>query len=114
MKNRIFILGFMLACYWVHAQQDWQEDVFLKRLIAKKIKYNKSIKVGYGIQIYNGDEVKARTIKAIFERKYPKIDIKLTYKEPEWKVQTIIYHDRLMAEKNLKAIQETYPNARIF
>ena len=125
-KNKTIAFLVLMMCFWiqgVYAQNthptrdeiyDGNIDVMIKKMVEKKIAFNKSIKVGYCIQIYNGNEIIAQKIfEKIFE-KYPNQIFFLRYKEPDWKVQTKIYHDKRIAKKVLKNIQKQFPNARIF
>ena len=89
-------------------------DLLIEKMVEKKIAYNHKIKVGYRIQIYNGDEITAQKIVQKLLEKHSEKGILLLYKEPDWKVQTKIYHDKLSAKKALKSIQKQFPNARIF
>ena len=43
--------------------------------------------IGYRIQLYNGSEKRAKTIRAKFRIEFPSIETYLKYNAPEWKIQ---------------------------
>ncbi|MFC2110382.1 hypothetical protein ACFLRU_02035 [Bacteroidota bacterium] len=85
----------------------------LDSLIYKKRAYNKSIKNGFCIQLYNGNEKMAINKIAKFKKNFPDIKVFRTYKVPEWKIQTEVYRTRLEADRVLNLIQKKYPGARV-
>ncbi len=105
MNFRLFSIAFILTFYTgitsISAQNNINSSKEIKSLIAKKRSYNKTYGFGYRIQLYNGNEKKARSYQAKFKVEFPGIYSKLTYKAPEWKVQVGNYKTRLEADKAL-------------
>ena len=104
---------FMVVSFQKTQAQRVQKEV-LERLVEKKRNYNKTQKIGYRIQIYNGNEQKARRIKKTCEILFPEVKIILRYKIPDWKVQTQFFNTRLEADRFLLKIQKEYFSARVF
>jgi outer membrane lipoprotein-sorting protein len=103
MKNTLF-LKIVLFCLFVNtgilsSQNATNESKYVKNLLEKKRDYNKSVGFGYGIQIYYGTEKNAKSKNARFHILYPKVQTKLVYNNPEWKVQVGNYKTRLEADR---------------
>jgi hypothetical protein len=103
MKNTLF-LKIVLFCLFVNtgilsSQNATNESKDVKDLLEKKRDYNKSVGFGYGIQIYYGTEKNAKSKNARFHILYPKVQTKLVYNNPEWKVQVGNYKTRLEADR---------------
>jgi outer membrane lipoprotein-sorting protein len=103
MKNTLF-LKIVLFCLFVNtgilsSQNATNESKDVKDLLEKKRDYNKSVGFGYGIQIYYGTEKIAKSKNARFHILFPKIQTKLVYNNPEWKVQVGNYKTRLEADR---------------
>ncbi len=103
MKNTLF-LRIILFCLFVNtgvlcSQNVTTESKDIQNLLEKKRAYNKSVGFGYGIQIYYGTEKIAKSKNARFHILYPKVQTKLVYNNPEWKVQVGNYKTRLEADR---------------
>ncbi|PWG06088.1 SPOR domain-containing protein [Polaribacter aquimarinus] len=91
-----------------YAQDKTVSTKEIKDLIAKKRAFNKKHGFGYRIQLYNGNEQKARKFRARFRIEFPNNEIKLVYRAPEWKVQVGNYKTKLEADKDLIKFQEKF------
>jgi hypothetical protein len=100
----LFLSGFTK----VSAQNDTNSSKQIKELIAKKRDYNKRTGFGYRIQLYNGQETKAKRYKANFSIEFPTISSKLVYNAPDWKVHVGNYKTKLEADKDVLLFQEKF------
>lgn len=117
MKKRSIILSFILVIvigiFNTNAQDNITENKDITILINKKRQYNKHNGTGYRIQLYNGLERKAKSLRSRFQIEYPGVYTKLVYKSPEWKVQIGNYKTRLEADRSLNEIREKFNGAII-
>ena len=74
----------------------------------KKRSFNNTYGFGYRIQLYNGNEQKAKSFKARFNVEFPGNSSKLIYNTPEWKVQVGNYKTKLEADKDLVKFQKKF------
>lgn len=79
-------------------------------LLEKKKKYNKLVGSGYTIQLYNGNELKAKKLLARFKIEFPETDAKLLYETPDWKVQVGQYKVKLDADRASLLFKEEFNN----
>ncbi|MDE1205177.1 SPOR domain-containing protein [Tenacibaculum larymnensis] len=105
----LFIIGG--SVFNVKAQDKLTENKDIISLIEKKRAYNKHNGSGYRIQLYNGLERRARSLRNRFKIEYPDVYTKLTYKAPEWKIQVGNYKTRLHADRALNEIREKFSGA---
>jgi hypothetical protein len=103
MKDTLF-LKIILFCLLVNigtirSQNVTNESKEIQSLLEKKRDYNKSVGFGYSIQIYYGTEKTAKSKHAKFHVLHPKVDTKLVYNNPEWKVQVGNYKTKLEADR---------------
>ena len=80
-------------------------------MIAKKRAYNGNNGTGFRIQLYNGQENRARNILRNFKSKFPGTYTKLRYEQPDWKAQVGSYKSRLDADRALNKIREKFSGA---
>ncbi len=101
-----------LICFVFSVNLSAQEEQKIDAVLAKKIEYNKSNRLGNGfkIQLYNGNESKAYRIKGNFEAAYG-IVAALSYESPEWKVRVGNYKTRLEADRALLTFKEKFGGA---
>ncbi len=115
MKKRSVILSFILVIIYgvfnINAQEQITKNKEITTLINKKRQYNKNNGTGYRIQLYNGLERKAKSLRSRFQVEYPGVYTKLVYKSPEWKVQIGNYKTRLEADRSLNKIREQFNGA---
>lgn len=115
MKKQKFIFSFLLVLiggiYFANGQANYTENKDIISLIEKKREYNKNNGSGYRIQLYNGLEKRARSFRGRFQVEFPGIYTKLSYDEPEWKIQVGNYKTRLQADRALNKIREKFNGA---
>ena len=113
MKNTIFVsflfLFLILGTHNIAAQNNANKSsAQIKRLINKKRAFNKTYGYGYRIQIYYGDETKARSVLNKFQLAFPEVYTKLDYNKPDWKVQVGNYKTKLEADKAVISFSEEF------
>ncbi len=112
MKRKSFylILVFFLFAGTISfsAQNKTNASKQVKNLIAKKRAFNKKFGYGYTIQIYYGEETKARSYKSKFKINYPGTYTKLDYNQPYWKVLVGNYKTKLEADKAVISFSEKF------
>lgn len=92
----------------VSAQNATNSSPQIKRLIAKKRAFNKSYGHGYIIQIYYGNETRARSLRNKFRLEFPEVITKLDYDKPDWKVLVGNYKTKLEADKAVLNFSEKF------
>ncbi|WP_299106487.1 SPOR domain-containing protein [uncultured Tenacibaculum sp.] len=105
------LIVLVLGIYSGNAQSKLTNDKSINSLIEKKREFNKRNKIGYRIQLYNGLERTAKSIRGRFRVEYPNISTKLSYESPEWKIQVGNYKTRLDADRALNKIREKFSGA---
>jgi len=113
MKYTIFVsflfLFLILGTHNIAAQNNANKSsAQIKRLINKKRAFNKTYGYGYRIQIYYGDETKARSVLNKFQLAFPEVYTKLDYNKPDWKVQVGNYKTKLEADKAVISFSEEF------
>lgn len=112
MKNKLFFstalfLIFILSGN-ISAQNNTTSSPQIKRLIAKKRAFNKDYGYGYIVQIYYGNETKARSLRKKFQVNFPEVYTKLDYNKPDWKVLVGNYKTKLEADKAVLQFSEKF------
>ena len=102
-----FSVILLLGNYTVSAQEQVDDSKKVKIFINKKRDYNKQNGSGYRIQLYNGTENRAKSLRGKFSVEFPNIKTYLKYTSPEWKIQvgnykTVLEADKALLEINLK------------
>lgn len=89
------------------------QDSRFEQLLSEKRKINPSITVNdkYKIQIFYGDNEKARKTLSDFRREFKNTDGTIIFASPTYKVWVGSYKSRIDAERALKDIQRKYPYA---
>ena len=112
MKNKLIFTAFItclfLGAYNVSAQNSINSSPQIKDLIEKKRAYNKNYGFGYRIQIYYGNETRAKSLRYKFRTEFPNIYHTLKYDQPYWKVQVGNYKTKLEAEKAIILFKEKF------
>jgi hypothetical protein len=112
MKKKSFysllILFLYVGTVSISSQNKTNSSKQIKNLIAKKRSFNKNYGFGFRVQIFYGDESKARKAQSKFKINFPGVDTKLIYKAPEWKVQVGNYKTKLEADKAIILISEKF------
>lgn len=104
----VSILMLFIGSFGASAQNQNNDNEKIKDLISKKRTYNKSFGFGYRIQLYNGNERRAKSIKSRFNTEFPNVFSQLKYNAPEWKVQVGNYKTKLEADKALQLFQKEF------
>jgi hypothetical protein len=112
MKNKaffsFFFLLFIVGTSSFSAQNKTNSSNEIKRLISKKRSYNRSYGYGYRVQIYYGNETKARSLHNKFKANFPNTYTKLDYDKPDWKVLVGNYKTKLEADKAVISFSEKF------
>ncbi|MBU3011241.1 SPOR domain-containing protein [Polaribacter vadi] len=112
MKNNAFLgfifLLFIFCSQGITAQNITNSSPEIKRLITKKRSFNKTYGYGYIIQIYYGNETKARSLRSKFRLEFPGVYTELDYNKPDWKVLVGRYKTKLEADKAIINFSEKF------
>ena len=112
MKNRLFLvvvfMFFFTGTNTLYAQNSTNSSPKINELITKKRDYNKKNGFGYRIQLYYGNEVKAKSTISKFKYMFPGVYAKLVYDNPEWKAHVGNYKTKLEADKDLLLFKENF------
>ena len=112
MKNSIILFLFLAFSFLTttvsNAQNNTNASESVRKLIAKKRAFNKKYGYGYRIQLYYGNETKARSTQSKFKVLFPLIYTKLVYNQPNWKVLAGNYKTKLEADKALMSFSEKF------
>lgn len=112
MKNSIILFLFLAFSFLTttvsNAQNNTNASESVRKLIAKKRAFNKKYGYGYRIQLYYGNETKARSTQSKFKVLFPLIYTKLVYNQPNWKVLVGNYKTKLEADKALMSFSEKF------
>mgnify|MGYP000067767064 FL=1 len=106
-----FLASFLLlfvGSLEISAQNQHNDNEQIKELIAKKRAYNERYGFGFRIQLYNGNEKRAKNIRARFRYLFPEVSTKLKYDAPEWKIQVGNYKTRLEADKAVMTFSKKF------
>jgi septal ring-binding cell division protein DamX len=112
MKNKhylnLFFFVIIAGNLSFSAQNKTNSSEEIKKLITKKRAFNKEYGYGFRIQIYYGNETKARSLRSKFSLNYPEVYTKLDYNQPYWKVQVGNYKTKLEADKAMIRFLEEF------
>ena len=112
MKNlklfSLFIVVFALGTTFLNAQNSTKIDSNIEDLLTKKRIYNKQVGFGYKIQIYYGNETRAKSLRNKFRYEFPGIYNSLRYNQPYWKVLVGNYKTKLEADRDLVRFSEKF------
>ena len=112
MKNKCYLAAFLFLLiagnHSISAQNSTNSSTQIKNLIAKKRAFNSKFGYGFRVQIFYGDETKARGIQNKFKVNFPNVYTKLDYDQPYWKVQVGNYKTRLEADKAMVSFSEKF------
>ena len=111
-KKVVFLLFLTLGIYISNSQSNYTNDQSINSLLTKKRKYIKKNGTGYRIQLYNGNEQRAKNIKHNFMLKFSEFGKpKMSYELPEWKVKVGRFNTKLEADRALNKIKEKFSGA---
>jgi len=72
----------------------------------------RNIRDGFTIQVYVGDNRgSARNALAYVEKYYPDLESKITYRQPDYRVKTGAFYERLEATRIYNEIKTSFPKA---
>ncbi|MFQ3180741.1 MAG: septal ring-binding cell division protein DamX [Polaribacter sp.] len=112
MKNKCYLAAFLFlliaGTHSISSQNSTNSSTSIKNLIAKKRAFNSKFGHGFRVQIFYGDETKARGIQNKFKVNFPNVYTKLDYEQPYWKVQVGNYKTRLEADKAMVSFSEKF------
>jgi len=104
----IIVLFLFLSSERLISQNETNSSPEIKSLISKKRAFNKTYGYGFRVQIYYGDETKARKMQNKFKISFPNVYTKLAYNKPDWKVHVGNYKTKLEADKALMIFSEEF------
>ena len=104
----LFLSVLLATSYTSFSQNITTETAEIKSIISKKRSFNRTFGFGYRIQLYNGNESKARGFIARFKVEFPGNFSKLVYEQPDWKVHVGNYKTKLEADKDIIKFQEKF------
>ncbi|MGB1043332.1 MAG: SPOR domain-containing protein [Tenacibaculum sp.] len=115
MKKHKFLFTFIImlatSIFTGYSQENQANNKDIISLIEKKRAYNKHNGTGFRIQLYNGLERTAKSLRGKFQVEFPGTYTKLSYDAPEWKIQVGNYKTRLHADRALNEIREKFSGA---
>ena len=106
--NLFTIFFLLIGSLSFYAQNKTNSSAQIKNLIAKKRTFNKVYGYGFRVQIYYGNETKAKSLQNKFKINYPNIYTKLDYDQPYWKVQVGNFKTRLEADRAMVSYSENF------
>ena len=117
MNSRFFYIVFLIIslCYVEGFSQNSDEE--MQQILSEKRTFNQTVKriEGYRIQLYNGlSENTARSRRGAFGVFFPEISTRLFYEQPEWKVQTNTFKNKLEAYKTWLKVKEEFHGTFVF
>lgn len=114
----IKLLALFLTFYSLETVAQQQEnpisqDPKFEQLLNEKRKLNSNTDINdrYKIQIYYGENDKARKTLAEFKREFEDIDGTIIFESPTYKVWVGSFKTRIEGERNLIRVKEKYPYA---
>ena len=111
-----FVIGFLILGISKSTAQGTvsvSQDARFEQLLSDKRKINSSITVNdrYKIQIFYGDNEKARKTLSDFKRDFKTMDGTIIFESPTYKVWVGNFKSRIDAERNMADIKKKYPYA---
>lgn len=109
----ITLTFFGTKCMAQESNVSVSQDPRFEQLLAEKRKINSSITVNdrYKIQIFYGDNSKARKTLSDFRRDFKELDGTIIFESPTYKVWVGNFKSRIDAEKKLLDVKKKYPYA---
>lgn len=109
----LFFLTFLQMANAQQGEVTVVQDTRFEQLLKEKRKINSSITVNdrYKIQIFYGDNDKAKKTLAEFKRDFKNLDGTIVFESPTYKVWTGNFKNRIDAERYLNEIRKKYPYA---
>lgn len=113
LTKKIVFTGLFSLLLGITISTAQSENKKIDSLIHQKRLYNKKHKNStvYKIQLYNGAEEEAYTIRQKFMLEFPDYTTKIVYSPPEWKTQVGNFKTRLEADRVFAMIKEKFIGA---
>jgi len=118
LKKSFYYLTFSLSLFctvksFSQESASIMQDGRFEQLLAEKRKINSSITVNdrYKIQIFYGENDKARKTLSDFKRDFKNLDGTIIFESPTYKVWIGNFKSRIEAEKNMVEVKKKYPYA---
>jgi hypothetical protein len=118
LKKSFYYLTFTLSLFctvksFSQESTSIMQDGRFEQLLAEKRKINSSITVNdrYKIQIFYGENDKARKTLSDFKRDFKNLDGTIIFESPTYKVWIGNFKSRIEAEKNMVEVKKKYPYA---
>ena len=119
LKLKPYYISLIFLTFWsinTHAQESnvsVNQDTRFEQLLKEKRKINPSITVNdrYKVQIFYGDNDKARKALSDFKRDFKNIDGTIVFESPTYKVWVGNFKSKIDAEKIMVDIKKKYPHA---
>ncbi|AXG73408.1 SPOR domain-containing protein [Flavobacterium arcticum] len=115
MKHILFVVFFLALpaskSSAQNAEINIEQDEKFTSLLNEKRKINSSITINdrYKIQIFYGENAKARKTLAEFKKEFPDMDATIVFESPTYKVWAGSFNTRIDAERMLVKIKEKHP-----
>lgn len=112
--SALVLLTFLsIGCYAQEGNVSVTQDPRFDQLLKEKRKINPSITVNdrYKIQIFYGDNEKARKALTDFRKEFKALDGTIIFESPTYKVWVGNFKSRIDAERKLQDIKKKYPHA---
>ncbi|MEL1245679.1 SPOR domain-containing protein [Flavobacterium sp. DGU11] len=109
----LFCIGLLSTECLAQESVTVDQDARFEQLLAEKRRINPSITVNdrFKIQIFYGENDKARKTLSDFKREFKTIDGTIVFESPTYKVWVGNYKSRIEAEKTLADLKKKYPYA---
>lgn len=119
LKLKPYYISLIFLTFWSinsHAQEgnvSVNQDTRFEQLLKEKRKINPSITVNdrYKVQIFYGDNDKARKALSDFKRDFKNIDGTIVFESPTYKVWVGNFKSKIDAERTMVDIKKKYPHA---
>jgi plasmid maintenance system killer protein len=119
LKSKPYKLAFILLTLWGVESTAQESDISViqdprfEQLLNEKRKINSSITVNdrFKIQIFYGDNDKARKTLAEFRKEFKNMDGTIIFESPTYKVWIGNFKSRIDAERHLIDVKKKYPYA---
>lgn len=114
-----YTTAFILLTFWntdslaQEGNVSVNQDTRLEQLLKEKRKINPSITVNdrYKIQIFYGDNDKARKTLTDFRKDFRELDGTIVFESPTYKVWVGNFKSKIDAERKLLDVKKKYPHA---
>lgn len=122
LQLKLLVLGFIGAFFITNISSAQQGAVSVnqdKKIttlldIRKDMNKTESDTDRYRIQIYNGNRSGAYAAQDEFKSKFSKWDLTVVYEQPNFKTWAGNFRTKIEADRALKEVKQTFPNAFIF